>query len=127
VCADRRDRTIAYGFTSDGREARVAGAGPVLGDWGRLVKRTTFSYAYDSNINTRELSLKKLIHIYPVWLLLVDLFNRFMWHFICSGYGISAQAMTAVVRAYDGRGPETVLTNNILDFLGLASPDELIG
>jgi len=71
--------------------------------------------------------LKKLIHIYPVWLLLVDLFNRFMWHFICSGYGISAQAMTAVVRAYDGRGPETVLTNNILDFLGLASPDELIG
>ena len=71
--------------------------------------------------------MKKLIHIYPVWLLLVDLFNRFMWHFICSGYGISAQAMTAVVRAYDGRGPETVLTNNILDFLGLASPDELIG
>lgn len=70
--------TIAYGFTSDGREARAAGAGPVLGDWG-------------------------------------------------SGYGISAQAMTAVVRAYDGRGPETVLTNNILDFLGLASPDELIG
>uniref|UniRef100_A0A453BN18 N-acetyl-D-glucosamine kinase n=1 Tax=Aegilops tauschii subsp. strangulata TaxID=200361 RepID=A0A453BN18_AEGTS len=70
--------TIAYGFTSDGREARAAGAGPVLGDWG-------------------------------------------------SGYGISAQALTAVVRAYDGRGPETVLTNNILDFLGLASPDELIG
>ncbi|WVZ61858.1 hypothetical protein U9M48_011668 [Paspalum notatum var. saurae] len=70
--------TIAYGFTSDGREARAAGAGPVLGDWG-------------------------------------------------SGYGISAQAMTAVVRAYDGRGPETVLTNNILDFLGLASPDELVG
>ena len=71
--------------------------------------------------------MKKLIHIYPVWLLLVDLFNQFMWNFICSGYGISAQAMTAVVRAYDGRGPETVLTNNILDFLGLASPDELIG
>jgi len=38
--------TIAYGFTSDGREARAAGAGPVLGDWGRLVKRTTFSYVY---------------------------------------------------------------------------------
>jgi N-acetylglucosamine kinase-like BadF-type ATPase len=47
--------------------------------------------------------------------------------YICSGYGISAQALTAVVRAYDGRGPETMLTNNILDFLGLASPDELIG
>jgi N-acetylglucosamine kinase-like BadF-type ATPase len=28
--------TIAYGFTNDGREARAAGAGPVLGDWGRL-------------------------------------------------------------------------------------------
>ncbi|KQK21038.1 hypothetical protein BRADI_1g58297v3 [Brachypodium distachyon] len=70
--------TIAYGFTSDGRDARAAGAGPVLGDWG-------------------------------------------------SGYGISAQALTAVIRAYDGRGPETVLTNNILDFLGLESPDELIG
>ena len=47
--------TIAYGFTSDGREALVAGAGPVLDDWGRLVKRTMFYYAYDSN--TRELNL----------------------------------------------------------------------
>lgn len=27
--------TIAYGFTEDGTEARAAGAGPVLGDWGR--------------------------------------------------------------------------------------------
>lgn len=27
--------SIAYGFTEDGREARAAGAGPVLGDWGR--------------------------------------------------------------------------------------------
>jgi len=61
------------------------------------------------------------------WLPLVDLFDRFIWHVTCSGYGISAQALTAVVRAYDGRGPETALTNNILDFLGLASPDELIG
>lgn len=26
---------IAYGFTEDGKEARAAGAGPVLGDWGR--------------------------------------------------------------------------------------------
>jgi N-acetylglucosamine kinase-like BadF-type ATPase len=58
----------------------------------------------------------------------VDLFDPFVWwRLTCSGYGISAQALTAVVRAYDGRGPETVLTNNILDFLGLASPDELIG
>ncbi|KAJ9147117.1 hypothetical protein P3X46_029315 [Hevea brasiliensis] len=70
--------TIAYGFTEDGREARAAGAGPILGDWG-------------------------------------------------SGYGIAAQALTAVVRAHDGRGPETSLTHSILRTLGLRSPDELIG
>lgn len=70
--------TIAYGFTEDGREARAAGAGPTLGDWG-------------------------------------------------SGYGIAAQALTAVIRAYDGRGPETNLTSSILEKIGLSSPDELIG
>ncbi|KAL1561002.1 N-acetyl-D-glucosamine kinase-like isoform X4 [Salvia divinorum] len=70
--------TIAYGFTEDGREARAAGAGPVLGDWG-------------------------------------------------SAYGISAQALTAVIRANDGRGLQTTLTQNILDKLNLSSPDELIG
>ncbi|MQL96155.1 hypothetical protein Taro_028828 [Colocasia esculenta] len=70
--------TIAYGYTKDGREARAAGAGPILGDWG-------------------------------------------------SGYGIAAQALTAVVRAHDGRGPETTLTRNILHELELASADELIG
>ncbi|XP_020243760.1 N-acetyl-D-glucosamine kinase-like isoform X1 [Asparagus officinalis] len=70
--------SIAYGFTEDGREARAAGAGPVLGDWG-------------------------------------------------SGYGIAAQALTAVIRAHDGRGPQTSLTKNILNMLGLSSPDELIG
>ncbi|XP_022941933.1 N-acetyl-D-glucosamine kinase-like [Cucurbita moschata] len=70
--------TIAYGFTDDGREARAAGAGPILGDWG-------------------------------------------------SGYGISAQALTAVMRAHDGRGPQTKLTNSILHTLGLSSADELIG
>ncbi|KAF5731361.1 N-acetyl-D-glucosamine kinase-like [Tripterygium wilfordii] len=70
--------TIAYGFAEDGREARAAGAGPILGDWG-------------------------------------------------SGYGIAAQALTAVVRAYDGRGPQTNLTTSMLQKLGLSSPDELIG
>ncbi|KAF3445053.1 hypothetical protein FNV43_RR14746 [Rhamnella rubrinervis] len=70
--------TIAYGFTEDGREARAAGAGPVLGDWG-------------------------------------------------SGYGIAAQALTAVIKAHDGRGPYTILTSSILKVLGLSSPDELIG
>lgn len=31
---------ISYGITEDGREARAAGAGPVLGDWGRYVHNT---------------------------------------------------------------------------------------
>ncbi|KAA0063348.1 hypothetical protein IC582_015804 [Cucumis melo] len=70
--------TIAYGFTEDGREARAAGAGPILGDWG-------------------------------------------------SGYGIAAQALTAIIRAHDGRGPHTKLTYSILKTLDLSSPDELIG
>ncbi|KAK3004946.1 hypothetical protein RJ639_019768 [Escallonia herrerae] len=70
--------SISYGFTEDGREARAAGGGPVLGDWG-------------------------------------------------SGYGIAAQALTAVVRAHDGRGQQTMLTNSILKSIGLSSPDELIG
>ncbi|KAM5580156.1 hypothetical protein ABKV19_009743 [Rosa sericea] len=70
--------TIAYGFTEDGRNARAAGAGPTLGDWG-------------------------------------------------SGYGIAAQALTAIIRAHDGRGPHTALTSSILEKLGLSSPDELIG
>ncbi|KAJ8753393.1 hypothetical protein K2173_019792 [Erythroxylum novogranatense] len=70
--------TIAYGFTEDGKEARAAGAGPTLGDWG-------------------------------------------------SGYGIAAQALTAVIKAYDGRGPQTILTSSILESLDLSSPDELIG
>lgn len=69
---------IAYGFTEDGKEARAAGAGPVLGDWG-------------------------------------------------SGYGIASQALTAVMKAHDGRGPETMLTNSILQSLGLSSADEIIG
>ena len=46
VHSDRRDRDNSLWFTSDGRETRGAGAGSVLGDWGRLVKRTTFSYVY---------------------------------------------------------------------------------
>ncbi|KAM6572305.1 uncharacterized protein LOC115701507 isoform X2 [Cannabis sativa] len=70
--------TIAYGFTEDGREARAAGAGPVLGDWG-------------------------------------------------SGYGIASQALTAVIKAHDGRGSHTRLTSSILQSLDLSSPDELIG
>lgn len=44
-----------------------------------------------------------------------------------SGYGIAAQALTAVLRAQDSRGPSTTLSNSILHTLGLSSPDELIG
>ncbi|KAJ6770819.1 ACTIN-LIKE ATPASE SUPERFAMILY PROTEIN [Salix purpurea] len=44
-----------------------------------------------------------------------------------SGYGIAAKALTAVIRAHDGRGPQTMLTNKILKALSLSSPDELIG
>lgn len=44
-----------------------------------------------------------------------------------SGYGIAAQALTAVIRAHDGRGPPTNLSESILDKLELSSPDELIG
>ncbi|RAL50210.1 hypothetical protein DM860_007884 [Cuscuta australis] len=69
--------SICYGFTEDGREARAAGAGPVLGDWG-------------------------------------------------SGYGIAAKGLSAVMRAHDGRGPETMLTSRILRWLSLSSPEELI-
>lgn len=43
-----------------------------------------------------------------------------------SGYGIAAQALTAVVRAHDGRGPQTILSENILRTLDLSSPDEII-
>ena len=32
--------SIAFGFTDDGREARAAGAGPILGDWGRSLSLT---------------------------------------------------------------------------------------
>lgn len=45
----------------------------------------------------------------------------------CSGYGIAAQALTAVIRAYDGRDSQTMLTSRILKALGLSSPDEIIG
>ncbi|KAK3001649.1 hypothetical protein RJ639_020389 [Escallonia herrerae] len=44
-----------------------------------------------------------------------------------SGYGISARALTAVIRAHDGRGPDTTLTCSVLQAIDLSSPDELIG
>ncbi|GAA0160118.1 kinase [Lithospermum erythrorhizon] len=43
-----------------------------------------------------------------------------------SGYGIAALALTAVMKAHDGRGAQTLLTRCILDSLSLSSPDEII-
>ena len=40
---------ISYGITEDGREARAAGAGPVLGDWGRYVLNLCFAFVFSSN------------------------------------------------------------------------------
>lgn len=47
--------------------------------------------------------------------------------YVYSGYGIAAKALTAVIRAHDGRDSQTMLTDSILQHLGLPSPDELIG
>lgn len=44
-----------------------------------------------------------------------------------SGYGIVAQALIIVVKAHDGHGQQTMLTDSILKALGLSSLDELIG
>jgi N-acetylmuramic acid 6-phosphate etherase len=43
-----------------------------------------------------------------------------------SGYAIGLAALQAVVRAADGRGPETSLCRSLLDQLRLNEPDELI-
>ncbi len=44
-----------------------------------------------------------------------------------SGYTIAQQALQAVVRAYDGRGPQTTLRERILRAWNLQTMDELIG
>ncbi|MCO5577390.1 hypothetical protein L7F22_031222 [Adiantum nelumboides] len=69
---------IAFGVSEDGREARAAGVGPLLGEPG-------------------------------------------------SGYSISQQALIAVMRAHDGRGPPTSLSKAVLQRLELSSPEEIIG
>ncbi|BBN02548.1 N-acetylglucosamine kinase [Marchantia polymorpha subsp. ruderalis] len=70
--------TIAYGFNEDGKMARAAGCGPLLGDQG-------------------------------------------------SGHAISSNALAAVMRAHDGRGPPTTLTAAILKKLDLTTPEEIVG
>src|SRR5262249_50504885 len=44
-----------------------------------------------------------------------------------SGYAIAQQALQAVVRASDGRGPQTALRDRILQAWNLQNTDELIG
>lgn len=68
--------------------------------------------------------------VLPLPPFIVCLYTKIVGDRICplrSGYGIAAQALTAVIRAHDGRGPQTMLTNNILNVLGLSTPDEIIG
>lgn len=43
-----------------------------------------------------------------------------------SGYAIARQALQAAARAWDGRGPQTALSDRLLAELGLAQPSELI-
>jgi N-acetylglucosamine kinase-like BadF-type ATPase len=43
-----------------------------------------------------------------------------------SGYAIGSDLLTAVVRAVDGRGPNTMLVERVLKHLQLSKPDQLI-
>ncbi|MBN2392896.1 MAG: hypothetical protein JXR84_19345, partial [Anaerolineae bacterium] len=43
------------------------------------------------------------------------------------GYAIGQAALRAVARAADGRGPQTALTETILEYWSLAQPQDLIG
>ncbi|KAG1331868.1 N-acetyl-D-glucosamine kinase [Cocos nucifera] len=113
--------TIAYGFAEDGREARAAGAGPVLGDWGSgygiaAQALTAVIRAHDGRGPPTKLTEN-----------ILNILGLSSPDELIGGYGIAAQALTAVIRAHDGRGPPTKLTENILNILGLSSPDELIG
>jgi glucosamine kinase len=42
------------------------------------------------------------------------------------GYAIARDALSAVMRQYDGRGEKTLLTPKALEFFGVSSPEELI-
>ena len=58
-------------------------------------------------------------------------------HFMCggwgwmvddrgAGFGLSRDAIYHAARAADGRGPQTVLLPEVLEFLGISEPDELL-
>lgn len=47
---------------------------------------------------------------------------------VCSsGHAIAVEALGAVMKAYDGRGPSTTLGEKILEELKLASAEDLLG
>lgn len=43
-----------------------------------------------------------------------------------SGYWIGLEALRAVLRAYDGRGPSTILGHHLFQRLGVAQPEDLV-
>ena len=43
-----------------------------------------------------------------------------------SGYAIARQALQAAARAWDGRGPQTALTDGLLAEMGITQPSELV-
>lgn len=43
-----------------------------------------------------------------------------------SAYWLGKKALSAVLRAYDGRGPETELTGAVMEALSIESPDEIV-
>ncbi|KAF3663991.1 hypothetical protein FXO38_10363 [Capsicum annuum] len=53
--------SISYGFTEDGREARAAGAGPVLGDWGRHIKIEEVKHAISRMSRGRSNGLDEIL------------------------------------------------------------------
>jgi N-acetylglucosamine kinase-like BadF-type ATPase len=42
-----------------------------------------------------------------------------------SGYSIARRGLTAIVRAFDGRGPRTMMTEVLCDHYGMCHPDDL--
>ena len=69
--------TIAYGFTEDGREARAAGAGPVLGDWGRYSTVALFS------ISVLSLYLSLSVYIY----IFIHTQNAYRYNYLIPFFG----------------------------------------
>lgn len=55
---------IAYGVSKDGKEARAAGAGPILGDWGRyliLIFICLFYFILKTSFVLNEISIPVMV------------------------------------------------------------------